>query len=1069
MVACPTCRADNPDGARFCASCGSGLTSIQTREVRKTITVLFADVSGSTALGEQLDPETMRSIMARYFAMMKAVVEHHGGIVEKFIGDAVMAVFGIPQVHEDDALRAVRAAAEIRTELGRLNAELEASRGIAIRFRTGVNTGEVVAGDPASGQTLVTGDTVNTAARLEQNAPPGEILLGAATQGLVRDAVEVERVEPIVAKGKIEPLVAWRLVRGHPTAAGRRRRLEAPLVGRERELARLDGAFHQAVADQACALFTLLGSAGIGKSRLVAEFIGSMAGEAMILRGHCLSYGDGITYWPIGEIVRAAAGIDEADTLEAARDKIGAPLAGERDAEVLAARICSAIGLSSEPAPQDEIFWSIRKLIEHLARERPLVVVIEDIHWAEPTLLDLIEHIVDWSRDAPFLILCPARPDLLDLRPAWGGGKLNATTVLLEALPAEATDRLIGALPGGSTLSGAVLERIASAAEGNPLFLEEMLAMLVEDGLLVEAPDGTWLPTAGLQEVRVPASIRALLAARLEQLAPTERDVAERASVVGRVFEAAAVSELSEPAARPVVGPSLFALVRKELLRPDRSGLVAGDAFRFRHILIRDAAYAALPKADRAALHERFADWLERTGGERLAELEEIIGHHLAQAHRNRIELGESGPVVDGLGRRAGERFAAAGVRAEDRGDARAAVELLQSAAGLVGAGLALGRTVRLALGWAFFSLGRLDATVAAMDELVDAARAAGDLSTEAQARLLRLQARAHRADIETTGREFGGELDAIEALIENGADGRAAARYWMTRINRQWELGDFDGAATATLQAVAAADTCGDRRLAFEARMEVGIEMLSGTAPVTDAIRQFEAVLAAPGASRGEAAAVAYRMAILRAMEGRFDDARALIAQSEAVFRDLGNLIELGQAYTDAAWVERLAEDLDAEIGWLDRSIETLRVAGEELWLPYQFARRALAAVRRGAVDRSREDLVRAENDQTFRTAIVRGLARGHLLLHDGDHAGVRRIVDETERLSRDATKYLNMRTEVLVETALLSAGAGDPEHGVRALGEAIELARAKGNVALRQRAERLLANLRGATTIRP
>ena len=1069
MVACPTCRADNPDGARFCASCGSALTSIQTREVRKTITVLFADVTGSTALGEQLDPEAMRSIMARYFTMMKAVVEHHGGTVEKFIGDAVMAVFGIPQVREDDALRAVRAAADIRTELGRLNEELEASRGIAIRFRTGVNTGEVVAGDPASGHTLVTGDTVNTAARLEQNAPPGEILLGAVTHSLVRDAVEAESVQPIAAKGKAEPLAAWRLIRVHAGSAGRRRRLEAPLVGRERELARLEGAFRQAVADRACALFTLLGSAGIGKSRLVAEFLGSIAGEATILRGHCLSYGDGITYWPIGEIVRAAAGIDDADTLEAARDKIGARLAGERDADVLAARICSAIGLSSEPAPQDEIFWSVRKLIEHVARERPLVVVIEDIHWAEPTLLDLIEHIVDWSRDAPVLVLCPARPDLLDRRPAWGGGKLNATTVLLEALPAEATERLIGALPGGSAISGPVLERIASAAEGNPLFLEEMLAMLVEDGLLVEAPDGSWRPTAGLEEVRVPASIRALLAARLEQLAPNERDVAERASVVGRVFEAAAVSELSEPTVRPTVGPALLALVRKELLRPDRSELTAGDAFRFRHILIRDAAYAALPKAERAHLHERFADWLEGNAGERLAELEEIIGHHLEQAHRNRVELGETGAHVDDLGRRAGERFAAAGVRAEDRGDARAAIELLQAAADLIGADGVLGRRVRLALGWALFSLGRLDAIVAAMDELVGASRAAADPSTEAQARLLRLQARAHRAEIETIGPEFGVELDAVQMLVSTGADGPAAARYWMTRINRQWELGDFDGAAAATEQAVRAADSSGDRRLVHEARMEIGIEMLSGPAPVKDAIRQFEAVLDTPGLSRGESAAAAYRMAILRAMEGRFAEARALIVQSEEILRDLGNLIELGQAYTDAAWVERLAEDLDAEIGWLDRSIETLREAAEGLWLPYQFARRALAEARRGAVERAREDLVLAANDQTFRTVIVRGLVRGHLLLLDGDESGVGRVVDEIERLSGDSTKYLNMRTEVLVEIAFLSAGAGDPDRAVRALGEAIELARAKGNVAMLRRAERLRARVRGTSPARP
>ncbi|HEY8847599.1 MAG TPA: adenylate/guanylate cyclase domain-containing protein, partial [Candidatus Limnocylindrales bacterium] len=305
MAACPACRVDNPDGARFCAECGAPLRpAAAVREVRKVVTVLFADVTGSTVLGEQLDPETMRAIMGRYFTMMKAVIERHGGTVEKFIGDAVMAVFGIPVVHEDDALRAVRAAADIGTELAALNAELGASRGLAIQFRTGVNTGEVVAGDPATGQTLVTGDTVNTAARLEQAAPPGSVYLGGLTWSLVRDAVEVEPIEPIAAKGKALPLVAYRLVAVRPGEAGRRRRLDAPLVGRERELARLEEAFRHAVADRAAGLVTLLGPAGVGKSRLVAEFLAGLAGEATVLRGHCLSYGEGITYWPIGEIVR---------------------------------------------------------------------------------------------------------------------------------------------------------------------------------------------------------------------------------------------------------------------------------------------------------------------------------------------------------------------------------------------------------------------------------------------------------------------------------------------------------------------------------------------------------------------------------------------------------------------------------------------------------------------------------------------------------------------------------------------------------------------------------------------
>ena len=425
MAACPVCHAVNPEGARFCATCGSPLGPLVAHEIRKTVTILFADVTGSTALGEQLDPESLRAIMARYFTMMRSTIEAHGGTVEKFIGDAVMAIFGIPTVHEDDALRAVRAAAAIKTELDALNAELLDSRGIAIRFRTGINTGEVVAGDPASGQTLVTGDTVNTAARLEQAAPAGEILLGGLTWSLVRDAVEVEPTEPIAAKGKAAPVTAYRLISVRPGAAGRSRRLDAPLVGREGELERLVGAFRQTVADRSSALYTVLGVAGVGKSRLTAEFEALVGPEASVLHGHCLSYGEGITYWPIGEIVRSAAGIVESDGAEAARLKVRELLGDEREADVLAARVSSAIGLSGEPAPQEEIFWAIRKLLEHCAAERPLVVVVEDIHWAEPTLLDLIDYLAEQGSDAPIMVICVARQELADQRQPSSRAQVN--------------------------------------------------------------------------------------------------------------------------------------------------------------------------------------------------------------------------------------------------------------------------------------------------------------------------------------------------------------------------------------------------------------------------------------------------------------------------------------------------------------------------------------------------------------------------------------------------------------------------------------------------------------------
>ena len=409
-------------------------------EHRKTVTVLFCDVTGSTALGESRDPEAVRALLARYFERMKGIVESHGGTVEKFIGDAVMALFGVPTVHEDDALRACRAAVEMR----------DAFPELGINGRVGVNTGEVVTG---TAERLATGDAVNVAARLEQAAAPGEVLIGAGTRALAREAITVEAVEPLALKGKTEPVAAFRLISAHGVL---RRRFATPMVGRESELLRLRDAFAQAVHDRSCRLFTVLGSAGVGKSRLAAEFLAGV--EARVVQGTCLSYGEGITYWPVVEIVKQLETLPEGDAAVPLR-----ALLGEID---------------SATSPE-EIAWGFRKLLEQEAQEQPVVCVLDDLHWAEETLLDLVEDVAELSRDAPVLLLCMARPELLETRPTWGGGKRNATTVLLEPLDAAETERLLDELGG---VEPGLRERIAGAAEGNPLFLEEMLALARASG-----------------------------------------------------------------------------------------------------------------------------------------------------------------------------------------------------------------------------------------------------------------------------------------------------------------------------------------------------------------------------------------------------------------------------------------------------------------------------------------------------------------------------------------------------------------------------------------------------------
>jgi class 3 adenylate cyclase len=481
--------------------CGAALSPETTapRELRKTVTVVFADVSGSTALGERLDPEPLRRTMTRYFDAVRTVLERHGGTVEKFIGDAVMAVFGIPVLHEDDAVRAVRAAAEIRDELSALNAELRRELGLELELRIGVNTGEVMAGDPDRGQSFAAGDAVNVAARLQQAAAPGETIIGGSTYRLVRDAVDAELLTPLEVKGKADAVTAYRLLGIAPEAPGRLRYGTVTMVGRRTELGRLVAAFDQARADRSCQLFTLLGAAGVGKSRLAREFLDSL-GDVEVLSGRCLPYGEGITYWPLAEALKEAAGLLEPETHADAQAKLAALVGGSEDADVIGRHAAVLLGLAEGDASTEEGFWAVRKLLESRAQQRPLVLVFDDLHWAEPTFLDLVEHLSDWTRDAPILLLCMARPEFLDARPGWAGGKLNATSVLLEPLAQDECEVLTDELLGAAGLEPPARARIAEAADGNPLFVEELVAMLVEEGVL-ERRNGSWAATRELAEL----------------------------------------------------------------------------------------------------------------------------------------------------------------------------------------------------------------------------------------------------------------------------------------------------------------------------------------------------------------------------------------------------------------------------------------------------------------------------------------------------------------------------------------------------------------------------------------
>jgi len=645
---CPDCGEDNAARARFCLSCGAALEAASARELRKTVTIVFCDLSGSTALGERLDPESLRRVQLRYFEAMRTALERHGGIVEKYIGDAVMAVFGIPRVHEDDALRAVRAAQDMLEELAALNAELERDHGVTLQVRIGVNTGPVVSGDPEAGRALVTGDAVNVAARLEQAAAPGEILLGEATHRLVRDAVLAEERSPVEAKGKSEPVRAWRLVSVLPGAEAVARRLDVPIVGRERELRLLREAFERAATERACVLLTILGAPGVGKSRLVEEFLGGI--DAEVLRGRCLPYGEGITYWPVVEMLTRRARISDRDPTEQVGEKLRGLVGSDPEGELVAERLAQLFGTAGVPVAAEETFWALRRLLEALARTSPVIVDHDDVQWAEPTLVDLIEYLGAWTREAPILLLCSARPDLLDTRPSWGSTVPGSTSIELEPLPTEEAERLAAEHLVGAPRE--VAERIAEVAEGVPLFVEQLAAMLVDDGTLTRE-DGGWAVRADLASIRVPPTVAALIDARLERLPPEELDVLEHAAVEGKGFHRGAVLALTPEDARDQVSARLLSLLRRGLIRPaarlgaaGRRAFERGDLRGAGSLLSRADALLPPSAVGRAEIQLALGTVHEREGryGEALAEL--------ATAERLAREADDVGTAARAVARR---------------------------------------------------------------------------------------------------------------------------------------------------------------------------------------------------------------------------------------------------------------------------------------------------------------------------------------------------------------------------------------------------------------------------------
>ncbi len=702
MGDCPACGTENAATAKFCSECGGPLVVAEAasrREERKVVSVVFTDLVGSTARAEESDPEDVRALLRVYHERARDELERLGGTVEKFIGDAVVAVFGAPVAHEDDPERAVRAALAVRDAVGRLNEE-EPGRDLHVRIA--VNTGEALVSldaSPGEGEGMVAGDVMNTAARLQSAAPVDGILVGEQTYRATEREIVYREAEPVVAKGKTQPVAVWEAVEPRARlgvdlggAVG------APLVGRDDELDLLVDALRRSRRDRSTQLVTLVGVPGIGKSRLVLELGQVVDGDPDLItwrQGRCLPYGDGVSYWALGEIVKAHAGILESDSGEVADTKLAAileavPDEGERG--WVDRHLRPLVGLGRADASGDvrgEAFAAWRRFLETVAERGPMVLVFEDLHWADDGLLDFVDGLVDWVDGVPLLVVCTARPELLERRPGWGGGKRNATTVSLAALEDDATARLVLSLLDRPVLDVEMQQALVSRAGGNPLYAEEFVRMLQAG--------------AGVDE-RLPETVQGIIAARIDLLPAAEKDLLQTAAVLGKVFWSDALS--SAVGAEPwQLTEMLRSLERKEFVRREHRSAVAGATqHAFVHALVRDAAYNQLPRPARAKRHLAAAQWIESLPEDRAEDRAETLAHHYLTA----IELGRAaGDDVSALGPRAVRALEEAGERALALSAYHAAASFLSSALALLPPGTEPSPELLLHAGTAFGYLGQ--------------------------------------------------------------------------------------------------------------------------------------------------------------------------------------------------------------------------------------------------------------------------------------------------------------------------------------------------------------------------
>jgi class 3 adenylate cyclase/tetratricopeptide (TPR) repeat protein len=987
------------------------------------VTVMFADVVRFTSLSERIDAESLQQVMSRFVAEMRQIILGHGGTIEKLMGDAIMAVFGVPVIHEDDATRAARCALDMQAALETLNDHFESRWGERLGMHTGINTGEVMVGPGDDGQTVVYGDAVNVAKRLQEVAD-GEILVGPLTARLIDEVGTLTPVTPLRLKGKGVPVEAWHL---RPADDGLPTPGPTPaLIGRRDELTTLRAIFDRVVEADTPATVTVAGIAGIGKSRLIGELLDDIGDRAAIVAGRCLPYGEGITYWPVAEIVRRLAGRPEVAAIEEIAG-------GGAEARTIAHHVARVVGMAPGTVAAEEGHWAVRRLLEIQAAERPLVVVLDDVHWAEPTLLDLLAHLTTVVSDVPLLLVYLARPELFERTPSAITGE-RSTVLALGPLPDDDAAALLDELTGGSGIASADAERVLATAEGNPFFLEQIVALRAGGG------------------VGTPASIQALLAARIDALPPRERAVVDRAAVEGRWFHRSAVAELLPAPDRGGLDVALEGLARRQLIRPGAGELPGEAGYRFVHILVRDVVYELLPKAARADLHERYAGWLEERAGPRFGEL---VGYHLEQAHRWHAELrpralAERRPLAE----QAARRLAAAAHAALQRGDLPGGVNLLARTADLLPPDAPERAPVLPELALALVQLGELPRADQILSEAIRNARERGDVLAEAHARTAQFFVLV-QVEPDAAPNAISTRFDSLHNAFTEASDDLGLARLYRAQAFVHWLLGRTAQAAVAWKRAVRHSRIAGDEQGVADALVWQASAAALGPRPVPLAIADCRAIVDQLRFDRRSQALAMRPLASLHAMAGEFDVARGLLAESNEIHDQLGVSLHAVLAQ-DEAYVELIQGHPATAEAALRPCVAKLADMGEKALLATM-----AGVLARTLVDQGQDEEAWAFTDLVDDAAapddlsaqVLRRIVRARLLARRGRTAAA-------DRLSREAvgiiapTDWLVEHAEVLMARSEILRAGGRDDEAARAVDEAVELFSRKENVVSAKRA---------------